>query len=114
MIPDAGNQFALFRQFHQVIVRAHSESPALDLGILLGGEHDDWSVSSGGISPKEADENETVDGGDGQILENNGGADPIRLFDSVNRIGTVVEVDVRQILQHAAHSLSYDGLIVNE
>src|SRR5438067_1710553 len=99
MITDAGNQFDFVGQLHQIVICSNCKSVALDLGVILGGEHDDGYFGGSPVGPKQPHQIQTLDGRHHQVLKNYSRLDVVSFLDGFHRIGAVVKIDVRQVGQ---------------
>src|SRR5258705_4560161 len=112
---DAGRQFDLVGQLHEIIVGSALEGVALDHRILLAREDDDRNVPGGGAGAVPAEERHAVHIGHDQILQNHGGVDALRRFDRQAATRAIVIVDIRLlIVQQSPDGLADDGLIVHQ
>src|SRR5690348_10318790 len=97
MIADAGDKLYLVRQFDQIIIGARCECLTLDERILFGRQHDNRSFGSYWVRPEQLQKVKAVDRRHHEVLEYNRGLDLNRRVNSIDRILTVMKVDIGQI-----------------
>ena len=114
VVADAGDQFDLIRQFHQVIIRAEGEGLAFDLRIFVGGEDDDGCFARAGVGAELTQQCQAVHAGHHQVLQDHRGLDLVRDGEGFAGIGAVMEIDVGVIGQRPADGFADHRLVVHE
>ncbi len=114
MMAEAGHQFDLVRQFHQIIACARGERIALCLRIIVGGEHDDRDVPGLRVIAEMTEQRQPVQPRHNQVHQDHGGLDLRGDMHRFARVGTVMEINGRFIRQRTANRFAHHGLVVHQ
>jgi len=114
VVTDAGEEFEPVGELDDVVVGTQAERLGLDLGLLLGREHDHRGLAGRLVLAEELDQAEAVDVGHHQVLEDHGGADLGSPGDGLGGVLAVVEGDVALAGEHPPDRLADDRLVVDE
>ena len=114
VIPDAGHQFQLVGQLHDVVVRPQGKRLGLDNRLFLAGEHDHGGLARCRVGPKKLHQRQAVDLRHDQVLQDHGRLGPVGHFQGLGGILAEVEGNVRLVLEHLPHGGPDNRLIVDQ
>ena len=114
MVANARKQLDHVWQLDQVIVGAGGEGGALDLGVLLGRQHDDRHIAQAGRRTILGEQFDTVDAGHDQVLQDHRRLDLLSHAQRLMWVGAEVEVDVALFAQRPPHGFTDHGLVVDQ